>query len=166
MATPFLGEIKIVSFGFPMKGWALCSGQLLPISQFQALFSILGTTYGGDGRVNFGLPDLQGRSPIHTGAGFTLGQLGGEQDHTIVVSELPSHTHVVGISSAGADASSPAGAIEASAVTTNFAPPGTAAALDPIAFTAAGGGQAHHNMSPYLVLSFVIALQGLFPTQN
>jgi microcystin-dependent protein len=166
MATPFIGEIKIVSFGFPMQGWALCNGQLLAISQNQALFSILGTNYGGDGRVSFGLPNLQGRSPIHTGAAFNLGAFAGEQSHTLVLGEIPLHTHLVGVSSANADASSPAGAIEASAVTTNFAPPGSAVALDPNAFSAAGGGQAHENMSPYLVVSFVIALTGIFPTQN
>jgi len=166
MATPYLGEIKIVSFNFPPKGWALCNGQLLPINQNQALFSILGTTYGGDGSVNFALPNLQGRSPLHRGAAFTLGQLGGEQTHLLSVTETPSHTHLVGVSSASANASSPAVAIEASAVTTNFAPPGTAAALDPRAFAGAGGGQPHDNMSPYLVVNFVIALQGIFPTHS
>src|SRR5215470_17536512 len=93
MAEPFLSEIKIMSFGFPPKGWALCNGQLLPINQNQALFSLLGTTYGGDGRVNFGLPDLQGRVPIHMGGGHTLGERGGEQGHTLSISEIPTHTH-------------------------------------------------------------------------
>jgi microcystin-dependent protein len=166
MATPFLGEIKIFSFGFPPRGWALCNGQLLPINQNQALFAILGTTYGGDGRVTFGLPNLQGRTPLHFGGGFTLGELGGEQTHTVTAPEMPSHNHLVHVSSAAADASSPAGAIEASAVTTNFAPPGPVAALNVGAFGSAGGNQAHDNMSPFLVLSFVIALQGIFPTQN
>src|ERR1043165_5239625 len=93
MAEPFLSEIRIMSFGFPPKGWALCNGQLLPINQNQALFSLLGTTYGGDGRVNFGLPDLRGRVPIHMGSGHTLGERGGEQSHTISIAELPTHTH-------------------------------------------------------------------------
>src|SRR5258707_11047796 len=94
MAEPFLSEIRIMSFGFPPKGWALCDGQLLPINQNQALFSLLGTTYGGDGRVNFGLPNLQGRTPIHMGSGHTLGERGGEQAHTLSISEIPTHTHV------------------------------------------------------------------------
>src|ERR1700692_2493898 len=100
MGTPYLGEVRIVSFGFPPKGWALCNGQLLPINQNQALFSLLGTTYGGDGRVNFGLPNLQGNGPIHTGQGFTLGQKGGEQAHTLSISEIPTHVHFAVASSA------------------------------------------------------------------
>src|SRR3984893_8615892 len=95
MAEPFLSEIRLMSFGFPPKGWALCDGQLLPINQSQALFSLLGTTYGGDGRVNFGLPDLQGRAPIHMGGGHTLGERGGEQAHTLSISEIPTHTHAL-----------------------------------------------------------------------
>src|SRR5579864_7111263 len=93
MTEPFLGEIKIVSFNFPPKGWAFCNGQLLPINQNQALFSILGTTYGGDGRVNFGLPDLRGRVPVHVGSGITLGERGGEMAHTVISTELPTHAH-------------------------------------------------------------------------
>jgi microcystin-dependent protein len=166
MSTPFLGEVKIVGFGFAPVGWAACNGQLLPINQNPALFSLIGTFYGGDGETTFGLPNLQGRSPIHTGAGFVVGEVGGEQDHTLSIGEIPSHTHTVNVSSTDADASSPAGAIEASAVTTNFAPPGTEAALDPNAFSDTGGGEPHDNMSPYLVLNFVIALQGLFPSRS
>src|SRR6187200_1287927 len=97
MAEPFLSEIRIMSFGFAPKGWAECNGQLLPINQNQALFSLLGTTYGGDGRVNFGLPDLRGRVPIHVGSGHTLGARGGEQAHTISIQELPAHAHNVGV---------------------------------------------------------------------
>src|SRR3954454_10420909 len=105
MAEPFLSEIRIMSFGFPPKGWALCDGQLLPINQNQALFSLLGTTYGGDGRVNFALPDLRSRTPIHMGSGHTLGERGGEQAHTLSVSELPTHTHVAHGSSTPAEVS-------------------------------------------------------------
>src|SRR5438552_6213447 len=108
MAEPFLSEIRIMSFGFPPKGWALCNGQLLPINQNQALFSLLGTTYGGDGRVNFGLPDLQGRVPIHMGSGHTLGERGGEQAHTLSISEISTHTHVVNAANNPADTNVPA----------------------------------------------------------
>src|SRR5215467_7007840 len=107
MSEPFLSEIKIMSFGFPPKGWALCDGQLLPINQNQALFSLLGTTYGGDGRVNFGLPDLQGRAPMHMGSGHTLGERGGEQGHTLSISEIPQHTHTANATTATATTNNP-----------------------------------------------------------
>src|SRR5690242_11538907 len=109
MAEPFLSEIRIMSFGFPPKGWALCDGQLLPINQNQALFSLLGTTYGGDGRVNFGLPNLQGRAPIHMGSGHTLGERGGEQAHTLSISEIPTHVHTAQGSSTNGDTPVPTG---------------------------------------------------------
>src|SRR4249920_3254446 len=109
MAEPFLSEIRIMSFGFAPKGWTLCNGQLLPINQNQALFSILGTTYGGDGRVNFALPNLQGRTPIHVGNGFILGEVGGEANHTLTLNELPTHTHPVRANSANANAGFTAG---------------------------------------------------------
>src|SRR5215471_18428981 len=113
MAEPFLSEIRIMSFGFPPKGWALCDGQLLPINQNQALFSLLGTTYGGDGRVNFGLPDLQGRVPMHMGSGHTLGERGGEQAHTLNINELPQHFHPLTASNAAATQNDPTGAFVA-----------------------------------------------------
>src|SRR5258705_4707775 len=122
MAEPFLSEIRIMSFGFPPKGWALCDGQLLPINQNQALFSLLGTTFGGDGRVNFGLPDLRGRTPIHVGSGHTLGQRGGEQAHTLSIAELPTHTHVVNAASVNAD-SAPAVGNLLGKTSTRYAPP-------------------------------------------
>ncbi len=168
MASPYIAEIKIVSFGYAPKGWALCNGQLLAINQNQALFSILGTTYGGDGRSTFGLPNLQGRVPLHFGAGFTLGQIGGEQTHTLVQNELPTHTHLVNAIAESATVASPAGALHAAPSTTNFAPSSSDSVtpLDPSAYGATGGSQAHDNMSPFLVLNFVIALQGIFPSQN
>src|SRR5579859_7899504 len=107
MSEPFLGEIKIISWNFPPKGWTFCNGQLLPINQNQALFSILGTTYGGDGRVNFGLPNLQGRTPFHVGNGIVLGEMGGETSHTLNISELPAHNHVPVGNSAQATLTSP-----------------------------------------------------------
>ena len=165
MASPFLSEIRIFSFGFAPKGWALCNGQLLPINQNQALFSLLGTTYGGDGRVNFGLPDLQGRVPFHMGNGHTLGERGGEQGHTLSISELPTHTHIPVGSSGAADNSSPIGNFWANAGKSNFNSAGTAA-MAPQAISSVGGSQAHLNMSPFLTLNICIALQGIFPSRN
>ena len=166
MAEPFLAEIRIMSFGFPPKGWALCNGQLLPINQNQALFSLLGTTYGGDGRVNFGLPDLQGRVPVHAGSGHTLGERAGEQAHTLTIGEMPAHTHPVNASANGPTLTSPANNFWAS--NTGFAPYGTAAdtAMSAQSLSNTGGGQAHLNMQPFLTLNFSIALQGIFPSQN
>ncbi len=165
MATPFVGEIKIVTFGFPPKGWAFCNGQLLSIAQNQALFSLLGTTYGGDGRTNFALPNLQSRMPIHVGNGFAQGATGGEVNHTLVTQEMPSHTHVAQGVSANATSATAAG--ETWAVSTQNpynATPNTT--LGPAAAASAGGGQPHPNMPPYLVLNFVIALSGIFPSRN
>ncbi|MGO9028971.1 MAG: phage tail protein [Acidimicrobiales bacterium] len=165
--TPYLGQIMMVSFNFPPKGWALCNGQLLAINQNQALFSILGTTYGGDGRVNFGLPNLQGRVPIHVGAGFVLGESGGEDSHTLILPEIPTHTHGVTASSLGADSTSPIGAFLAGSGNTNYGAPGTASgALAPQAVAVDGGGQPHENRSPFTVINFVIALVGIFPSRS
>src|SRR3954464_10283943 len=122
MAEPFLSEVRIMSFVFPPKGWALCDGQLLPINQNQALFSLLGTTFGGDGRVNFGLPDLRGRAPIHVGSGHTLGERGGEQAHTLSISEIPTHTHVAQASTTAGNQASAANALPAKAGNL-YAPP-------------------------------------------
>jgi microcystin-dependent protein len=164
MGTPYISEIKIVSFNFAPKGWALCNGQLLPINQNQALFSLLGTTYGGDGRVNFGLPNLQGRIPVHMGNGFTLGQQGGETAHTLNISELPAHNHVPVGSSAAPTQASAAGNLWASI--SNLYAAASNVSMNPVSITPTGGSQPHDNMSPYLVLNFVIALQGIFPSQN
>ena len=165
MAEPFLSEIRIFSFGFPPKGWALCDGQLLPINQNQGLFSLLGTTYGGDGRVNFGLPNLQARVPIHMGSGHTLGERGGEQSHTLSISEIPTHVHVWQCSGANADLPGPTGAVLANAAqysttVTNLM------ALQANQLGNVGGSQAHLNMQPFLVLNMCIALQGIFPSQT
>ena len=165
MAEPFLSEIRIMSFVFAPKGWALCNGQLLPINQNQGLFSLLGTTFGGDGRVNFGLPDLRGRTPIHVGSGHTLGEKGGEQAHTLSIAELPTHVHLWEANSQNASTSVGVGNVLASSNKlygglTNLT------ALNPGTVANVGGSQAHLNMQPFLTLSFCIALQGIFPSPN
>jgi microcystin-dependent protein len=168
MAEPFLSEIRLMSFGFPPKGWALCDGQLLPINQNQALFSLLGTTYGGDGRVNFGLPDLRGRAPIHMGSGHTLGERGGEQAHTLSIAEIPTHVHTANASSTPANTNTPGIAIglATSALSQLYGPPANLQAMAANALTNTGGSQAHLNMQPFLVINFSIALQGIFPSQT
>jgi microcystin-dependent protein len=165
MAEPFLAEIRIMSFGFPPKGWALCNGQLLPINQNQALFSLLGTTYGGDGRVNFGLPNLQGRAPIHMGSGHTLGERGGEQAHTLSISEIPTHTHVMNASDTPPETNSASSGYLAAAANV-YGPPSNLVAMSAAEAGNAGGSQAHLNMQPFLTLNFSIALQGIFPSQT
>jgi microcystin-dependent protein len=167
MAEPFLSEIRIMSFGFPPKGWALCDGQLLPINQNQALFSLLGTTYGGDGRVNFGLPNLQGNTPIHMGGGHTLGERGGEQGHTLSISEIPTHVHSAMAASADGTAPLPTGNFLAQESRKPYgAADNNLVALNPGSIANVGGSQAHLNMQPFLVLNFSIALQGIFPSQT
>ena len=170
MSEPFLSEIKIMSFGFPPKGWALCDGQLLPINQNQALFSLLGTTYGGDGRVNFGLPNLQGRAPMHMGSGHTLGERGGEQAHTLSISEIPTHVHTARASTlpeTDPNASPiPLGRVLQAPSVQMYGPPTTLTSLLPGTVANVGGSQSHLNMQPFLVLNFSIALQGIFPSQT
>jgi microcystin-dependent protein len=167
MAEPFLSEIRIMSFGFPPKGWALCDGQLLPINQNQALFSLLGTTYGGDGRVNFALPDLQSRVPIHMGNGHTLGERGGEQGHTLSISEIPTHVHALQGSSDTGTLVIAAGNVPATSPSQMYqAPDNNLVAMNAASVTNVGGSQAHLNMQPFLVLNFSIALQGIFPSQT
>jgi microcystin-dependent protein len=168
MAEPFLSEIRIFSFGFAPKGWALCNGQLMPINQNQALFSLLGTTFGGDGRVNFGLPNLQGMTPIHTGNGFTLGQKGGEQAHTLSIAELPTHVHVLNGTTAAGNTAIPGNALLATTAATDpvYGNPSSLVAMDPSSLAITGGSQAHLNMQPFLTLNFSIALQGVFPSPN
>lgn len=170
MSTPFLAEIRIMSFGFAPRGWALCNGQLLPINQNQALFSLLGTTYGGDGRTNFGLPNMQTRVPIHNGNGFTQGQAGGENFHTLTTSEMPTHIHL-------ATASNDSNVNNSTSAPNNFYAStadnsqlfSTASAnqlMNAGVITNTGGNQAHENRQPFLALSFCIALQGIFPSPN
>lgn len=165
MSEPYLSEIRIMSFGYAPRGWALCNGQLLPINQNQPLFSLLGTTFGGDGRVNFALPDLRGRVPIHVGAAFTLGTRAGEQAHTLSTAELPQHVHVMNGSATNADVVSPTDNVVAQS-SQLYGPAAQLTALDPSTNGNTGGSQAHLNMQPFLTLTFCIALQGIFPSPN
>jgi microcystin-dependent protein len=169
MAEPFLSEIRIFSFGFAPKGWALCNGQILPINQNQALFSLLGTTFGGDGRVNFALPDLRARVPIHVGDGHTLGEKGGEQAHTLSIAELPWHNHPVNASTNVATTNTPTNALvtaQSTAANLYASAASNLVAMSPAMVANVGGSQAHLNMQPFLTLSFGIALQGIFPSPN
>ena len=162
---PFLGEIMIAGFGFAPSGWALCDGQLMSIAQNQALYSLLLTTFGGDGKTTFALPQLQSRIPLAKGSGFNLGNNGGETGHTLNTNEIPSHNHFVSASNADPNAPSPAG---------NFWAKGTGAYqtgagntnMNPAAVGSTGGGQAHPNLQPCLVLNFVIATMGVYPQRN
>ena len=164
MAEPFLAEIRLMSFVFAPRGWALCNGQLLPINQNQGLFSLLGTRFGGDGKVNFALPDLRGRTPIHVGSGHTLGERGGELAHTLSIAEIPQHTHVLNASASPGNTQSPAGSVMARSLEQPYGP-ASGLEASPVV-TNIGGSQAHLNMQPFLTLSFCIALQGIFPSQN
>ncbi|MEJ0075775.1 MAG: tail fiber protein [Alphaproteobacteria bacterium] len=166
MSTPFLSEIRLMSFGFAPKGWTMCNGQLLPINQNQALFSLLGTTYGGDGRVNFGLPDLRGRVPTHMGGGLTLGERAGTEAVTISISTMPTHAHtMVGTSDVGTNAP-PSGQLLGASPAKIYDPFANPTTLQPGTIGNTGGSQAHNNMQPFLVLNFCIALQGIFPSQT
>jgi microcystin-dependent protein len=168
MAEPFLSEIRIMSFNFAPKGWALANGQLLPINQNQALFSLLGTTFGGDGRVNFALPDIRARAPIHVGSGHTLGERGGEQAHTLSIAEVPTHTHTANATTAQADQNSNSAAPTRMPAQSNFSflygPASDFQSMAPNSLANSGGSQAHLNMQPFLTLNFCIALQGIFPS--
>jgi microcystin-dependent protein len=167
MAEPFLSEIRIMSFNFAPKGWALCSGQLLPINQNQALFSLLGTTYGGDGRVTFSLPDLRGQIPIHVGPGHTLGERGGEQAHTLSIAEMPTHSHVLnGTSNQGGNTPAANTVLGKSAPQPSYGGASNLVPQAPQSISAAGGSQPHLNMQPFLTLTFCIALQGIFPSAS
>jgi microcystin-dependent protein len=167
MAEPFLAEVRIMSFIFAPKGWATCNGQLLPINQNQALFSLLGTTFGGDGRVNFGLPDMRGRTPIAMGAGYTLGERAGEYAHTLTQQEMPAHNHFVNTSNAAATLNAVSNTAVLGSVSSGLYSSVTQlTTLAPSSISNYGGSQAHNNTMPSLVLNFCIALQGIFPSQT
>ena len=166
-SDPFISEIQIFAFDFAPRGWAQCNGQLLAINTNQALFSLLGTTYGGNGQTNFALPNLQGRVPMHIGGGLVQGQTGGEANHTLTIPEMPAHTHQVSGTSATVSQTSPGGNLWANGAQgksyTNVAPNGT---MNSGSIGNAGNSQPHQNMSPYLTLNICIALQGIFPSRN
>jgi len=167
MAEPFLSEIRIFSFNFAPRGWALCNGQFLPINQNQALFALLGTTYGGNGQTTFALPDYRGRVPIHSGDGHTLGERGGAQAHTLTQQELPAHTHMVNATSNSASTTVPTGNFLADTKPSelyNAADGGVA--MSPSMVTNVGGSQPHENRQPFLAVNFCIALQGIFPSPD
>ncbi|HEY0545751.1 MAG TPA: tail fiber protein [Pyrinomonadaceae bacterium] len=166
MGTPFLGEIKIISWNFAPQGWAFCNGQFLPINQNQALFSILGTTFGGNGQTTFALPDFRGRAPVHRGSQNILGTKGGEENHTLTQSEMPQHLHFAQASSQVGTVLTPAGNVLGRRVAEPYHPPTTLGVMFAGTITNVGGSQPHNNMQPYLVLNFIIALVGIFPSRN
>jgi len=171
MSEPFLAEVRIVGFNFAPRGWAFCDGQILPINQNQSLYSLLGTTYGGDGRTSFALPDLRGRTPIHVGRSdggdaHREGQKGGEETHTLSANEMPQHRHALKASSAQPTTPVPTGNALAASLNELYVDPSDLAAMHAGTVTNVGGGQAHDNMQPYLALNYCIALQGLFPSRN
>jgi microcystin-dependent protein len=169
MANPYIGEVRMVGFNFPPPGWEPCDGRLLPISEHEALFTLIGTTYGGDGQSTFALPDLRGRIPVHMGAGRVLAESGGTETETLTLSQMPAHTHpVLGSANRGTTAA-PAGSVPAVSVRRLYAPPlsGSLAPVPMRAGTAApaGGGQPHDNVHPFQCVSFIIAVEGIFPSR-
>lgn len=170
MSEPFLAEIKIVGFNFAPRGWALCDGQILPINQNQSLYSLLGTTYGGDGRTTFALPELRGRTPIHkgssNGASHPLGQKTGEERHTLSLGEIPSHDHGLRGTNSQGNGDQPENNVLARASLVTYGPAANLVGMDAQSVANTGGGQSHENMMPFLTLNFAIALQGLFPSRN
>lgn len=168
MAQPFLGEIKMVSFNFAPKGWAFCNGQLLPINQDQALFSLLGTTYGGNGTTTFALPNLQGRVPLHVGQGIVLGQASGEINHTVIISEMPAHTHNLqgNLNPNPATQANPSPNLPGQLTIPIYGGATSLQTAAPASIANTGGSQPHTNLQPYLVINFCIALQGIFPSRN
>ncbi len=166
MSNPYLGEIRLFAGNFAPNGWALCQGQTLPISGNDALFALIGTTYGGDGVNTFSLPDLRGRVPVHVGSGYALGQNGGEESVTLTAAQLPAHTHVPQATSSSAASPDPGGNVWATASDTPYSAGTPTAAMNPQTVGSAGGSQPHDNMLPFVALNFIIALNGVYPSQT
>ena len=166
MSQPFMGEVKIISWNFAPQGWAFCNGQLLPINQNQALFSLLGTMYGGNGQTTFALPDLRGRVPVHVGGSFAVqGQRGGEASHTLTQNEMPQHLHMLQASTTNGDSANANNTVLAAALNL-YGAAVNLTTLSPLSVTNVGGSQPHENRQPFLVLNFIIALSGIFPSRN
>ncbi len=165
MSEPFLAEIRIFGFNFPPRGWAFCDGQILPINQNQSLYSLLGTTYGGDGRTTFALPDLRGRTPVHRGSGYQLGNRAGAETIALTTAQIPSHNHGARASSS-ANIDEPDGEMPGKGEFNIYREPASLVNMRSDSIANAGGGQAHNNMQPFTTLNFCIALRGLFPSRN
>ena len=166
MSTPILGEIRMFGFSFAPRGWAFCDGQLLPIAQNTALFSLLGTTYGGDGQVTFALPDLSGRMPMHRSSTFIQGQKAGTVNETLTVQQVPSHRHAIKTNAAAGTFAQPGGHVIATGPGKDFSGSADSTKLKADSVATTGGGQSHNNMPPYLAIVFCIALQGIYPSRN
>ncbi|MBZ5555374.1 MAG: tail fiber protein [Acidobacteriia bacterium] len=166
MSQPFIGEIRMFAGNFAPAGWALCDGSLIPISENETLFVLIGTTYGGDGQETFALPDLRGRIPIHQGPGFILGQFGGVEGVTLTVNQIPAHSHFPQAQSGAGQASNPSNRVWASSSLNQFSASPPSASMDPGALSLTGGSQPHENMMPFLTVNFIIALFGIFPSQT
>ena len=167
MSDPYIGEIRVFGGNFAPVGWLLCQGQLLPISEFDALFNLIGTTYGGDGQTTFALPDLASRIPYHQGSGYVLGQTGGAEQVTLTQQQIPVHTHTANASSANADQPGPASNVWGAGTLTGYAASQPAnTTMNPAALLPAGGNQPHENMPPYVCVNFIIATEGIYPSPN
>jgi microcystin-dependent protein len=165
MSQPFIGEIRMFGGNFAPAGWAFCSGQLLAISENDALFALIGTTYGGDGQSTFALPDLRGRVPLHQGGGFVMGEQGGVEQVTLTTNQIPQHTHALLATLDEADRRNPQGAVFARPIEPAYAPPGSVANMGAANTAATGGSQPHNNQQPFLCVHFIISLFGIFPSQ-
>jgi microcystin-dependent protein len=166
MSQPFIGEIRMFAGNFAPVGWAFCNGAIIPIDQNDALFNLIGTTYGGDGQTTFALPNLQSRVPVHVGPGFALGQTGGAETVTLTTSQIPAHSHVPQGNSNTGDQSNPSGSVWANSISKLYIPPPPSINMDPGAIGSAGGSQPHDNMIPFLVINFILSLFGIFPSQT
>jgi microcystin-dependent protein len=166
MSSPFIGEIRMFAGNFAPVGWAFCNGAIIPIDQNDALFNLIGTTYGGDGQTTFALPNLQSRVPVHVGPGFALGQSGGAETVTLTTSQIPAHSHVPLANDGLGNAATPANNVWAQNTLTQYSPSAPDASLDPAALASSGGSQPHDNMVPFLVINFILSLFGIFPSQT